>query len=286
MITNAVFVDAGYMYRMGADLAFAGEVVPRSETSLDVGYFTHELMALIDTTYPADDHLRTYWYDGALPFTAWSEEHNKVAFQPSVKLRLGTINDAGLQKGVDTLIIRDLMTLSQERSIQRAIVISGDEDLREAIEYAQDRGVRVTLLVFPNHSGQMREVSQRLRATCDEVLQMAPQIFQSTMSRRSPTARPSVPMKPTPEAPTTIETYAQLELAAEQFGAKCAQRITSYQDLAEVLRAKPLVPQQFDGQLLREVAEKIGVTTLSYDQKQMTREAFWDGFERGANQPQ
>jgi NYN domain len=284
MITNAVFVDAGYMYRMGADLAFAGEVVPRSETSLDVGYFTQELIELIETKYPSDDHLRTYWYDGARPFTPWSDEHTKVAFQPSVKLRLGIINDAGSQKGVDTLIIRDLMTLSQERSIQRAIVISGDEDLREAIEFAQDRGVRVTLLVFPNHSGQMREVSQWLKATCDEVLQMAPQIFKSTMSRRASPVRQSVSVKNPTETTLTIEAYTLLERAAEDFGVKCAQRLTSDQDVASVLRSKPSVPPQYDGPLLREVAEKIEVETLSYDQKQRIREAFWDGFEHGANQ--
>jgi hypothetical protein len=137
----------------------------------------------------------------------------------------------------------------------------------------------------------MSEVSKWLRATCDEVLQMAPKIFKSTMSRRASSVRQSVPVKNPAETPSTLETYALretyalLEEAAEGFGFKCAQRLMSDQDIANVLRSKPLVPPEFDGQVLREVAEKIGVTTLSHDQKQTIREAFWDGFERGAKQP-
>jgi uncharacterized LabA/DUF88 family protein len=43
------------------------------------------------------------------------------------------------------------MVLSQERSIHRAVVLSGDEDLREGAEYAQGRGVRVAVVgVDPN----------------------------------------------------------------------------------------------------------------------------------------
>ena len=278
MITNAVFLDAGYLYKMGFSLAFGGHDINRSEISMDVGMFSQHLSELLNDAYPGDDHLRTYWYDGAPPATELSIEHRKVAFQPSVKLRLGTINRAGIQKGVDSLIIRDLMTLSQERSIQRAIVITGDEDLGEGIEYAQDRGVRVTLLVFPDRSGQTPEVANRLRAICDEVIQMSPEIFTQCMSRRMPPGSPPVS---TPAATQTvsIETYVALDNAAEEFGRRSARKVTSYQDLAAILRDTSKIPQEFDGGLLRYVADTIGATTLTFDQKRLAREGFWIGFK-------
>lgn len=278
MITNAVFLDAGYVYKMGASLAFSGFEINRSEISLDVGMFSDRLTELLDDMYPTDDHLRTYWYDGAPRATELTTEHSKVAFQPSVKLRLGTINKAGIQKGVDSLIIRDLMTLSQERSIQRAIVISGDEDLSEGIEYAQDRGVRVTLLVFPDRSAQTPEVATRLREICDGVIQMSPDIFSKCFSRRmSPGAAPISP--PVATSTVSIETYVALDNAAEEFGRASARRMTSDQEIATTLKEKPKIPSMFDGRLLREVANKIGATELTVDQKRLAREGFWIGFE-------
>lgn len=277
MITNAVFLDAGYLYKMGASLAFSGHDVNRSEISMDVGMFSEHLADLLADAYPDDDHLRTYWYDGAPPATELSTEHRKVAFQPSVKLRLGTINKAGIQKGVDSLIIRDLMTLSQERSIQRAIVITGDEDLGEGIEYAQDRGVRVTLLVFPDRSGQTPEVANRLRAICDEVIQMTPEIFTQCMSRRMPAGSPPI-STPAPTQEVSIETYVALDNAAEEFGRRSARKVTSDQEVAAILRDTSKIPQQFDGGLLRYVADAVGVTTLTIDQKRLAREGFWAGF--------
>lgn len=51
-----------------------------------------------------------------------------------------------MQKGVDSLIVRDLMRLSENRAISTAFLLGGDEDLRQGVLEAQEMGVRVVLV--------------------------------------------------------------------------------------------------------------------------------------------
>ena len=55
----------------------------------------------------------------------------------NVKLRLGQLNSAGQQKGVDSLIVTDLMELARNKAISDAVVVTGDEDIRIAVQIAQ-----------------------------------------------------------------------------------------------------------------------------------------------------
>lgn len=70
-----------------------------------------------------------------------------------MKLRLGHINVNGQQKGVDSLIILDLVELSRNKAISDAVVLSGDEDVRAGISVAQSLGVRVHLLGVASTDG-------------------------------------------------------------------------------------------------------------------------------------
>ena len=49
------------------------------------------------------------------------------------------------QKGVDTLIVLDLVRLAGRGAIDAAILISGDRDLAEAVRAAQDFGLAVSV---------------------------------------------------------------------------------------------------------------------------------------------
>ena len=51
-----------------------------------------------------------------------------------------------MQKGVDSLIVRDLMRLSENRAISTAFLLGGDEDLRQGVVEAHEMGVRVALV--------------------------------------------------------------------------------------------------------------------------------------------
>jgi uncharacterized LabA/DUF88 family protein len=90
--------------------------------------------------------LRVYWYDGAS--TGPSPSHVALSYRPNLKLRLGGVDTSG-QHGVDELIARDLTELARNRAMADALLLSGDDDLRPAVELAQQHGVRLHLLGIP-----------------------------------------------------------------------------------------------------------------------------------------
>ena len=56
------------------------------------------------------------------------------------------MNSQGQQKGVDSLIVTDMITLARNRAMAECVLLSGDEDLRVGVQQAQQYGVRVHLL--------------------------------------------------------------------------------------------------------------------------------------------
>ena len=103
--------------------------------------------------------LRIYWYDGAgsRPTT----EHLVLANTDNVKLRLGSINSAGQQKEVDSLLVTDLIDLARNQSICDATVVTADTDVRIAVQIAQTFGVRVHLIgLEPSRVSQSPSLGQ------------------------------------------------------------------------------------------------------------------------------
>lgn len=102
--------------------------------------------------------LRIYWYDGAS--AGPNAAHQALAYRPNVKLRLGQVDEHG-QQGVDALLVADLVTLAQNRALAEALLLTGDDDLRGAVEQAQELGVRVHLLgIEPAHQNQAAALVQ------------------------------------------------------------------------------------------------------------------------------
>lgn len=81
---------------------------------------------------------RVYWYDGAVNGIP-TREQIAIGDLARVKLRLGRITGNG-QKGVDGLIILDLISLARNRAVDVAVLLTGDEDLREAALQHKDSG--------------------------------------------------------------------------------------------------------------------------------------------------
>ncbi|HET6906961.1 MAG TPA: NYN domain-containing protein [Rhodanobacteraceae bacterium] len=149
----AVFVDAGYLFASASELLF-GERLRRGELRLANAEFTAHLQSLAETVGGCP-LLRIYWYDGTN--SGPSPAHLAIAYLENVKLRLGFVNQAGEQKGVDALIFSDLVNLSRNHAISDALIVSGDEDLRVGVQQAQEYGVRVHLLgVEAADIGEMR----------------------------------------------------------------------------------------------------------------------------------
>lgn len=88
--------------------------------------------------------LRIYWYDGTTGRP--TRQQVELAELPNVKVRLGFVNSFKQQKGVDSLIVTDMVTLAQNRTMSSCILLAGDEDLRVGVQLTQMQGVRVHLL--------------------------------------------------------------------------------------------------------------------------------------------
>jgi uncharacterized LabA/DUF88 family protein len=161
----AVFVDAGYLFAQGSSL-LAGSKKPRLACSLDDVVVIDWLRTTAEriTTVPM---LRIYWYDGVTP-RGMNAQQDSIAHRPDVKLRLGFVNSQGEQKGVDSLIVTDLIDLARNRAMSDALVMSGDEDVRVGVQVAQSYGVRVHLLgIVPARGSQSKQLLQEADTTTE-----------------------------------------------------------------------------------------------------------------------
>lgn len=145
MLQTAVFVDAGYLYAQGSVL-LAGSKQPRHLIRLNVPTMLADLRAEAKALEPNARLLRMYWYDGLIRGGSLRIEERTVAESEDVKCRFGTVNSRGEQKGVDSLIVTDLIELARIRAISDALILSGDEDIRVGVQVAQSFGIRVHLL--------------------------------------------------------------------------------------------------------------------------------------------
>ncbi len=165
MRQTAIFVDAGYLFAAGSAL-ITGSKKSRSSCQLDVKKALNALITKAKGVEPDARVLRTYWYDGIKPYTGPTAAQTALGEEPYVKLRLGMLNSQGQQKGVDSLIVTDLIELARNQAIHDALILAGDEDIRVGVQVAQSFGVRVHLLgVVPTRGN----VSPHLRQEMDSL---------------------------------------------------------------------------------------------------------------------
>ena len=108
----ALFVDAAYLYAAGGQLCHGTK--NRGQLNMDFQKVVDDLQ-LISKQACGLPPLRTYWYDAATDAVP-TASHLAVASIEGVQLRLGRLSH-GEQKGVDSRIVRDLITLSHNRAI-------------------------------------------------------------------------------------------------------------------------------------------------------------------------
>ncbi|HEY3848689.1 MAG TPA: NYN domain-containing protein [Acetobacteraceae bacterium] len=161
----AVFVDAGYLFAQGSSL-LTGSKKPRLACSLDDTVLIDRLRTTAHQIAGVP-LLRVYWYDGVTP-RGMNSQQDSIAHRPDVKLRLGFVNSQGEQKGVDSLIVTDLIDLARNRAMSDALVTSGDEDVRVGVQVAQSYGVRVHLLgIVPARGSQSKQLLQEADTTAE-----------------------------------------------------------------------------------------------------------------------
>ena len=138
----AAFVDAGYFWVQLSYLLY-GEKRKREDILIDAHKMRESLIAAIHDQFSDCSLLRIYWYDGRDPRGILTEQHQALARLDDIKMRYGTLNAYGQQKGVDGLLMADLLALAQNRAITSAIILSGDADLAPGVGAAQMLGVRI-----------------------------------------------------------------------------------------------------------------------------------------------
>ena len=99
----AVFVDAGYFWVQLSHIVY-GERRRREEISLNARLMRESLLREVKKHFPESSLLRVYWYDGLGLNELPTEQHKSICCLDDIKMRYGTRNSVGQQKGVDGLL--------------------------------------------------------------------------------------------------------------------------------------------------------------------------------------
>lgn len=260
-----LFVDAGYLLAEAADLCVGTK--RRSGFRCDYPKLIEALKTFV-REHAKMPLLRVYWYDGARDAVP-TADHQTIAEQPYVKLRLGRLS-GNKQKGVDALIFRDMLTLARERAMSRAYLLSGDEDLREAVAAVQDLGVQVVLVGV---AGTTSNQSSLLRREADECLQLEKGRLEPCFARIEEAA-----------LPVQVRDASWVEYVGTEFGWLWAEKST-VEDLQNLLKSRPRIPTELDTQLLRFGEQRLQVDLRqSQELRRLLRKGFWKAIDarRGA----
>ena len=254
-----IFVDSGYLFAQGSAAVF-GEKKPRSQLLLNRDIAINALLDVMIKRALKAPLLRIYWYDGA-GFSGPNEQHFGLAYRDDVKLRLGFLNSHGQQKGVDSLIVTDLIDLARNRAISDAVLLSGDEDVRVGVHIAQSYGVRVHLLgISPSRGSQ----SQLLLQEADTTTEWGKDVVGTFLSAPA-LANASINLKPpVSDAPSKGQerqlSPTQLPAEIDKELEDCTRSVALDLGTTEIagISANSLLPKDIDGRLLTTAAAKIG----------------------------
>lgn len=201
-----VHVDAGYLYAALATRLTGS--ANRAAITVDEQALVKQLIDLA-TGDSGMRILRVLWYDAAK--NGIPDPHQRqIGLIDSVKLRMGRINTFGEQKGVDLRLGLDLVSLGHNRAAEVAYLISGDDDLTEAVTDAQDLGLQVKLLTIPAGDGRPHAVAANLSLAVDGMVPIPTDTLDELVTRAARPAPVSVQppgaaaAAPAPRAPGVI----------------------------------------------------------------------------------
>ena len=165
--TVMAFVDAGYL-TAGARTHLKLHSTPR----IDGDNLTF-WASFVSRRAARAELLRAYVYDAQYPgdaaeYSSQREYLDMLGAQPGIRLRLGHLvqRSAGSrratwqQKGVDSLMVLDLVRLAQLRAFDIALVVAGDRDLAEALRVIADDHARRVYLYSVEGSAPAKELVQ------------------------------------------------------------------------------------------------------------------------------
>lgn len=307
---HAVLVDAGYLYACVGQLVLG--TTSRRDFRVAAEPLITALIARAARQVPGE-LLRMYWYDAARDRVP-TVEQRQIAALPHVKVRLGNLNSAGQQKGVDAQVRQDLEVLARHRAVSDVVLLAGDEDMVPAVEAAQAYGVRVHVWgVEPPYGVNQAErlvweadtVDQLDPGFCRPYVEVEPDAELPALAAGPETAVPDAPAEhhgvggdrplvPTPAdvfagrraAPPTAQQGVRLgpdRPAMEDIGARIAARwlLTRGRENVADLLPGPVLPTVIDKELLVEAEEEISRSLRPYeDARRALRDGFWARLHR------
>lgn len=302
---HAVLVDAGYLYASVGQLVLG--TTSRRSFRIAAEPLIGALIARAGRQVPGE-LLRMYWYDAARDRVP-TVEQRQIAALPHVKVRLGNLNSAGQQKGVDAQVRQDLEVLARHRAVSDVVLLAGDEDMVPAVEAAQAYGVRVHVWgVEPPYGVNQAErlvweadtVDQLDVDFCRPYLEAEPEaelpgpaVVAGPAAADLPAGhhelsgdRPVVPTpadvfagrRPLPPAPPPAARLGPDRPAMEDIGARIAARwlLTRGRENVADLLPGPVLPTVIDKELLVEAEEEISRSLRPYeDARRALRDGFW-----------
>ena len=272
MDRHAIFLDAGYFFSAGAQAA-QGRQIPIKLITLKAPHKAVEALRAAASSQAGNvPLLRTYWYD-AMPGPRLSLEQSNIAMLPCVKLRLGVLNNVGEQKGVDSLIVTDIIELTRNRAITDAVIISGDEDLRVAVHVAQSFGVRVHVLAAGDPKGN---VSASLQMEADSVGSLPSGWFIEHFAISPPPVPVAASSKTRVATSAVAATALSIDEAAEMVSKELLADATgpAIAGLQAHFTASNSVPPEFDRRLIAKTAKTLADRKFSGDEMRQIRGVF------------
>jgi hypothetical protein len=222
--------------------------------------------------------LRAHWYDSARNGVPDAQQE-RIGELPRVKLRLGRFGMDGQQKGVDLRIGLDLVAHARNGAADMFFLVSGDDDLTEAVEEAQVHGVQVIVLAVPTSDGKPHGVSRHLIRAADELdlvdgEAVDTSVMKVEVPRPSEPAAAADPVPATAAAPVTIRPGVPTpkDVAAMSRGASAAAP-TAVLAYTGSTGAPSRVHPGFDDEANEELIDAVVDRVLGSFRQSATREA-------------
>lgn len=192
MDQQAIFIDAGFLLAVGG-MQIAGT----SLRSASIVNFEPLIEGILKCTedFSGLPTLRTYWYDASRD-ALFTDQHKRIGMISGVKVRLGRMSVDGVQKGVDLKLGLDLVGVARNKAASTVFLLSGDDDLAEAVEAAQDFGVKVVLVGLENTSHRLgvTSVAEHLALRVDSIITLPVELVEKCFTKQ---------VKAAPLAPVT-----------------------------------------------------------------------------------
>jgi uncharacterized LabA/DUF88 family protein len=205
--TCSLYIDTGYLLASAATRVTGTSL--RSGIHVDYSALIGSLVAAAEARSGLPV-LRVHWYDSAKNGVPDAQQE-RIGELSKVKLRLGRFGFNGEQKGVDLRIGLDLVTHARNGASDVFFLVSGDDDLTEAVEEAQIHGVQVVVFAVPTVDGKPHGVSRHLIRAADELVTIDAETVDTAVLKVD---RQPIPATPAPSAvPAAAPRPTPLDLA-------------------------------------------------------------------------